>query len=171
MVGYDSPTGIMLVDWYWQPRRAARTANAVKFLVERRPQQSYDDADESLVTLWQGPDNEERLTLWDPTESEDRANCAALAWAMLAIQAKGIARRPSESGLAFQEFIENLLARASDRESDPIRFGDSSELTTANDRLIRLETIARELQRSAPRSDAPGTSVLQLITTVRSATS
>jgi predicted nucleotidyltransferase len=165
MAGYDSPTGIMLVDWYWQPVRAARTTGSKAQLVSRRDIPSYDPPHESLVEAWQRPGNVKPPVLWNPSEEERCANTAALAWAMLAIQTKAIARTPDAKGIGFQEFIENLMATAS-RSADPRRFGDASEMSDPGERLDRLELIAAELAR-APKAAGLADSYGRFLGTVR----
>jgi predicted nucleotidyltransferase len=168
MTGYDSPTGLLLIDWYWQPERIAQMANTNAVLANRASLPMNDDPALAQIAMWQQPDNEKPLPLWNPTEAEDRANWTARGWAMLAIQAKYIARKPDEEGLGFQEFIETLIAKASGNEKDPKRFGDPSELKTAEARLNRLEAIAAELGSSVPVSASPAEPFRRFLQTVES---
>lgn len=167
MTGYESPTGLLLVDWYWQPRRIAQMAPSKSVLVNRAGIRPHDDVNATQIGLWQGAGNEKPLPLWNPTEEEDRANCGALAWAMLAIQAKYVARKPDEAGLGFQEFIENLIARAGNKEGDVLRFGNPGDITGAVNRLDRLKAIATELRATAPGCAGPQESLLRFLDTVR----
>jgi len=167
MTGYESATGLMLVDWYWQPHRAARMPNSKAVLVSRNPVEKYDNPDESLVTLWQAPGHEPPLPLWNPTDAEDRANCGVLAWAMLAILTKHVARKPDEPGLGFQEFIEKLVSRATYKSEDELRPGDPAQLTTWPDRLDRLEALAEKLRTPVAGGASPAESYGRFLATVR----
>ncbi len=167
MTGYDFPAGIQLVDWYWQPSQSAKFAKSEAVLVMNRQPPEYEACQAELVAMWQRPENDSKLALWAPTEDQDRANCAALAWAMLAIQAKNIARHPAETGLIYQDFIETLLARACGQDNNSHRFGDEMELTTPQARISRLQAIAQELNDSCPERNSAASGVGELLKSVK----
>ena len=152
MAGYDSPTGIHLIDWYWQPLSLARRPGDVFILVEKG---CLDQGEAQFA-----PPH----VAWHPSPDDDAANSAALAWAMIAIQAKYIARNPTEKGLGFQGFIEELIEKAcgSPYESTIEEFYEATE------KLERLEGMARDLTRLVPNSSMPAKSVLQFLSSVRS---
>lgn len=155
MSGYDGPTGIQLIDWYWQPKSASRLPAEGTVLFMRG---DLPDGD---------PPQEPPYIAWHPTPEEEAANSAALAWAMLAIQAKYIVRSPVEEGMRFHDFITSLMVGAAEAESTTVQFGDASQISTVDQKLDRLFDMADELVKIAPKSAAPPESVRKFISTVR----
>lgn len=108
MSGYDSPTGLMLVDWYWQPIGTAEEPSEARWIFgedafrQRKSQES------------------ERVLDWAPTPEQDRQNVAHLAYAMIAIQAKHVARGAAE--LDFRKFINQLIGRDATQNDRPIEW-------------------------------------------------
>lgn len=108
MSGYDSPTGLLLVDWYWQPIGTAEEPSTARWIFGEEAFRNR--------RIQEG----ERLTDWDPDSEQERQNRAHLAYAMVAIQAKHLARGGSELG--FRDFIDQLIGRSSAESDSPVEW-------------------------------------------------
>jgi len=127
MTGHDAPTGPHLVDWYWQSASAARRPPAAVWLIESTPLPNAEaTADPPVGT-------------WEPTPEEEAGNTSALLAAMILIQAKYLARNPSEDGLGFLGFLRDLLHDVERRLRRPLT--EIAIPTPCTDGLSKLGTL------------------------------
>lgn len=153
MSGHDRSSGLHLIDWYLQPRSVARLPAEGKILFMRGELPDVPAL------------NDPPLVAWFPTPEEERANLAALAWAMIAIQAKHIARKPEAEGMAFHDFIASLIAKA--LNDDTLQNIGSPPLQSSTERIRSLLDMIDSLRVPGPRSSLTNESVNAYLSTVQ----
>lgn len=94
---YDDPTGPHIVDWYMQPSSLAGLPAEGVLLVRPR-----NGPAETLLDYRMPP----------VAPEDDARNVRSVFWMMVLVQAKYIARKPTEKGLGFLGFIDDLLDRS-----------------------------------------------------------
>ncbi len=179
MVGFDSPSGLQLVDWYCQPAKAASRPQS-QALVFIRPELSRkeswrtstpeDGIDLIFKRIRRGDDTlrgDHPYVAWHPTPEEDAANSGNLAWAMIAIQGKQIVRDPNSAGLQFEDFLAKLVKKAS--------FGKQTlrpsymDMTRPGEKLDRLVDIAGGVIRAVPADVVLKDSIIRYLNALRQA--
>ena len=125
MAGFDAPSGIHMLDWYCQPVSSAcrpkspavifiRPALARSDSWQSRP--AEDGINQIFRRTRRGDDTlqtDQPLRLWHPTHQDEAINAGNLAWAMVAIQAKEVLRNPNDPTLKYENFLANLVKKAS----------------------------------------------------------
>jgi hypothetical protein len=168
MSGHDRPTGIHLIDWYWQPISHARRPG-IELLFERAPIPSGARSEAPPVNAWR------------PTTQEEIANHGAFAWAMVAIQGKDVARGtqdPFEEFVRYNATVLHGVARARGIETpafDPVALPRErgqgvrakEGAPTAVDYLDVLDLMADTLEPIAPDWPKTPVSVRKFLETVR----
>ena len=157
MTAHDAPTGAHLVDWYFQPHRFAHAGEDRVILVQRGALPAHPAP---------APDREG----WHPSAEEDARNKAALAWAMILVQAKYVARKPIEDGMGFDGFLVSLLRDVAAFQRVRFDVTEAPDLRHAGEKLARLRNLANALSRIAPEWSRPYDSVRRFLTTVEEAT-
>ena len=179
MAGFETASGIQLVDWYCQPAsQACRSNSLAVFFI--RPELSRMESwrssmpEDGISAIFsrsrQGEDSlrsDEPYVAWHPNTEQDALNAGNLAWAMVMIQAKHIFRHPNEPGLPFESFLSKLVKKASGGVQT-LR-PSTIDMEGPSDRLDRLVDITGGIIRAVPADTKLKDGIIRYLNAVRQA--
>ena len=142
MALYEGEAGPHQVDWYWQPRSAARLPTETRLLFERTPLPRQDTP--TLFAYQSVPE-------WPPLKGAEEA--VNFFWVMLLITAKYIARSPHERGMGLFTYATDTLRSVEEfvGESTPLDLDRVDEVVDPVEKIAHLRRLAEQMTRKLPR--------------------
>ncbi len=152
MAVHDAPTGPHMIDWRFQPVSSGWKPDSKRMLIERRPLPIPDREIPFCGTA-----------TWKPTTAQDDENKAAMFLIMTLVQAKTIARNPSEPGMKFEDFILNLLREVLAFRGLEHPFTEHPDIVAHQEKLGYLSQYVEAFLEAAPEHGNAGEAVLRFV--------